>query len=245
MNLFFVADVSKDACRIIPNGSVNFVVTSPPYKAKDGYSLRLMRNLGEVIGRVLTFDGRVFLNFGQLKPKGGFSRPMDAARAFAVASGLERGQTIIWVKSLVVDGKQRGHYQPLPGGQVLNYCWEFVFTFHRKRPRPLDRLSVGVPFADKSNMKRGTRGKNGDLHCAGDVWFIPHKTTGATTKKAHGHEFPAELVRRCLKVSSAVPGDTLWEPFLGGGTSTRVAAELGLRVFGSDICPGAVTQAQR
>ncbi len=236
----FVADLRSASCDQIPGNSVDFIVTSPPYKPEDGYSTELMRNLGAVTGRVLRDDGRVFLNFGQLKPKGGFRRPMTAAAAFRSWGWLEHGQTIIWAKSIVVDGAQRGHYQPLNGEQVLNYCWEFIFTFHGKGPRPLDRLSVGVPFADKTNLKRGTRGKHGDLHCAGDIWFVPHKTTGATKKKGHGHEFPAELVRRCLKVAGAKAGDTVWEPFLGGGTTVRVAEELGLNVYGCDIRPEAV-----
>jgi len=242
MNLF-VADITTDPCDQIPDGAVDFVVTSPPYKTEDGFSFDLIRNLGQVTGRVLADDGRVFLNFGQLKPKGGFSRPLDTARTFAEASGLQQGQTIIWVKSLVIDDAQRGHYQPLQGDQVLNYCWEFIFTFHRKKPRPLDRLSIGTPFTDKSNMTRGTRGKNGDLHCGGDAWFVPHRTTGPTTKKAHGHQFPAQLVTRCLKVAGAKVGDTVWEPFLGSGTTVYVARSMGLEFYGCDICPAAVKNA--
>ncbi len=98
----------------------------------------------------------------------------------------------------------------------------------------MDRLSIGVGFTDKSNMKRGSRGKHGDLHCAGDVWFIPYTTTGSSKKKKHKYEFPEELVEKCLRISNLSPGDTVLEPFLGSGTTICVAKRLGLNAYGID-----------
>ena len=130
---------------------------------------------------------------------------------------------------------QRGHYQPITGtSKVLNYCWEPVFTLWKPPEPDFDRLAVGVPFTHKSNRTRGTRGRHGDLHCAGDVWFIPHKTTGKEKKKLHKHEFPEALAERALKVSGVQPGGTVFDPFLGSGTTAVVAKRLGLNVYGTD-----------
>jgi len=210
--------------------TVDLVVCSPPYKKKDGYSDDLMAALARVLAFVLKPGGRVFFNFGQLRE--GLDRPYHAAK---IASHLlTQGQTIAWVKSLVIDGKQRGHYTPLNTDKVLNYCWEPIFTFHRPPEPSLDRLAVGVPFADKSNMKRGSRGQHGDVHCGGDVWFLPHRTTGAKNKKRHPHEFPEELAERCIKVAGLPEGATVMDPFCGSGTTLCVAKRLGFNAFGVD-----------
>jgi site-specific DNA-methyltransferase (adenine-specific) len=209
----------------LPPAVVDLVVMSPPYKRKDGWHPRLMDCVGNLVGHMLKPGGRVFLNFGQLRED--YERPYVAAQALARGGNLRFGQTIAWVKSIAIDGHQTGHFQPINSDKILNYCWEPIFTLYKPPEPTFDRLSVGVPYADKSNLARGTRGKNGDLHCAGDVWFVPYSTTGSTTKKAHRHEFPEELVERCIRVANLPPGATVMDPFCGSGTTACVAKRLG------------------
>jgi site-specific DNA-methyltransferase (adenine-specific) len=253
----------------LPDESVDVMVTSPPYKTKDGYSHELMQRLGTIAGRVLKPGGLFFLNFGQLKES--FARPWDVQQTvFDYGNGdLQARQTIIWVKSIampswrhllldllkhhqknyVIEGLPagilkilkgpgetvaRGHVQPINSNKILNYCWEPIFVFAKPPVPDYDRLSIGVSFADKSNLKRGDRGKNGDLRCGGDIWFVPHRTTGKTHKKEHKDEFPEELVRRCLKLANLQPGAMVYEPFLGGGTTAKVALEMGFDAYGTD-----------
>jgi hypothetical protein len=140
---------------------------------------------------------------------------------------------------------QRGHYQPINSPYLMHYCWEYVFQFHKLPEPKLDRLSVGVPFTHKSNLTRGTRGKNGDLHCPGDIWFIPYQTTGRDKKKTHRYEFPEKLVEHALRVSGIHPGGTVIDPFLGSGTTVRVAKQLGLNAYGIDKSKRALTTTRR
>ena len=266
----------------IEDCSIDLVVTSYPYKRKDGYSAELMEALGRLLGRVMRPGARLFLNGGQLRES--FSRPFEARDLIEEHSGLVAGQTIAWVKSVALpcwrdgvlerakalakfmdssstwcsrpaarekladlqrylkgpgDLTQRGHYQPLGTEKVLNYAWEPIFTFYKPPELDLNRRAIGAPFTDKSNMKRGTRGQHGDLHCAGDVWFIPYRTTGAKAKKAssktaHAYGFPEELVERCIKVANMARGCTVYDPFLGSGTTALVARRLGMHTIGTD-----------
>jgi site-specific DNA-methyltransferase (adenine-specific) len=233
----------------IPDCSVDMIFTSPPYKRRDGYSHDLMEALGEVVGRVLRPGGRAFMNFAQLRE--GFARPYEARDIVETESGLEAGQTICWVKSLVVDGLQRGHYTPITmKSPTLNYGWEPIFTYYKPPELALSRLSLGVPFADKSNMKRGTRGKHGDLHCAGDVWFLPYRTTGKTKKKAtagmgNAYSFPVELPLRAIKLSNLARGCVIFDPFMGSGTTAVAARQLGMHAWGIEQDPGKVPVIQQ
>lgn len=230
---------------------IDVIVTSPPYKTKDGYSRALMTSLGRISGMVLKPGGRMFLNFGQLRE--GFFRPYEALSDVACGGGLVVGQTIAWIKSIAMPDPhcadksilfQRGHYQPINSDKILNYCWEPIFTLYKPPEPNFDRLSIGVRYADESNLKRGTRGKNGNLHCRGDAWFIPYKTTGSKEKKQHQHEYPEALVEKCLRVSGVQPGGTVLEPFCGSGTTAVVAKRMGLNAVVIDRDEEALQTAQ-
>lgn len=235
----------------LQDDSIDLAVTSPPYKRKDGYDPALMIALGCLLGRVLKPGARCFMNFGQLRE--GFARPFEARSIVESSGGLIAGQTIAWIKSIAMPDPatgelvQRGHYQPITmKSPTLNYCWEPIFTFFKPPESSIDRLSIGAPFADKTNMTRGTRGKHGDLHCAGDVWFVPYETTGQKKKKpssktAYAYGFPEGLVERCIKVSGILRGSVVFDPFLGSGTVAIVAKRLGMHAYGSDIDRNAIT----
>lgn len=134
------------------------------------------------------------------------------------------------------DLRQIGHYKPLAQSKTIsNYGHEYVFTFHKQGPRHLDRLAMGVPFSDESNLKRGTRGKHGNVHCKGDVWYVRYETTGPTKKKQHAYEYPEPLVEHCLRLAKCQPGDVVLDPFLGSGTTAAVAKRLGLNCYGIEL----------
>lgn len=249
----------ESGCPEIPDNSCDLVVTSPPYFMRDGYTDDLMLELGSVIGRVLKPGARAYMVFGQISE--GIDRPIEAQQLVKQGSTeLLAGQTIIWVKSIVSGGwvescgkcssaiavpeLSRGHFQPINSNRLLNYCWEYVFSFVKKpksKAVKLDRKAIGVPYSDKSNLKRWGSASD-DLHCPGDAWFIPYSTTGAKTKKSHRHEYPEELVDRIITMNRA-SGGIIFDPFLGGGTTLRVGARRGMYCYGYDIDKDAVNSA--
>ena len=86
----------------------------------------------------------------------------------------------------------------------------------------INRLAVGVPFKDKSNIARWGHAR--DKRCAGNVWHIPYKTVRSKAQKFdHPAGFPVELPERCIKLHG-IEGAVVLDPFLGAG-STLVAAE--------------------
>jgi len=134
--------------------------------------------------------------------------------------GFQLNDPIIWVKN---------HYKPIQGKKRLNNLTEFIFLLYKKQMPSLDRLSIGVPYIDKTNAKRFNNGQ--DLHCAGNVWYINYPTINNKNEKLHHDMFPLELPERCIKLSGLKNGIVL-DPFIGSGTTALASLKCGLNFIG-------------
>lgn len=207
-----------DGMKQIPNESIDLCVTSPPYKEKDGYSEGLMFMFLQHTYRILKKNSLLFLNFGHLSD--------DKFRPFKVCElafkfGFNLNDTITWIKN---------HYTPLNGKKHLNNLTEFIFVLYKDGMPDLDRLSVGIPYVDKSNVKRYANGR--DIKCGGNVWYIDIPTITKKSQRLHKDEFPEELPSRCIKLSNIPPGSLVLDPFMGSFTTAKVARDLGMNYIG-------------
>ena len=115
----------------------------------------------------------------------------------------------------------------------MHHNHEHIFHLTLNNNVDLDRLSIGIPFQDKTNIAR--RGHERDLRCRGNTWFIPYSTVKSKVQKFnHPGTFPVELPLWCIYLHG-VDAPTVLDPFVGTGT-TLVAAKLaGARGTGIDI----------
>jgi site-specific DNA-methyltransferase (adenine-specific) len=231
--------------------SVDLVVTSPPYnlgikysaykddQARDAY-LAWCLSWGEAIKRVLKDDGALFLNVGASP-----SNPMlphELAKAFA-DHVFTLQNTIHWIKSITIDegdeAISRGHFKPISSPRFLNDCHEYVFHFTKEGKTPIDRLAIGVPYADKSNIARWahTRNESRDRRCRGNTWFIPYKTIrDRDAERPHPATFPHQLVENCILLHGKKERITVLDPFVGIGSAAIAAQDLQVHQFiGFDI----------
>lgn len=233
--------------------SIDVIVTSPPYNLGIEYNLyddgeprqNYLNWMGEVfscLNRVLKESGHFFLNVGS-----SLVDPWVAMEvAFVVRKHFILQNHIIWVKSITVGEETRGHFKPINSPRFLNHNWEHLFHFTKTGAVPIDRLALGVPYMDKSNLTRGTRGKNGDRRCGGNVWFVPYETiSSGEAKGCHPAIYPEELVERCLKLAGASKGSVVLDPFLGTGTTLAVCQKLGIPGIGIEIDPAYVAFSAR
>jgi site-specific DNA-methyltransferase (adenine-specific) len=226
--------------RTMGTESVDVVVTSPPYNIGVAYRsyddkrpkrsyLDWLQEIGHQVGRVLKWDGSFFLNVGSTSTDPWVA--FDVALAFKEIFVLQN--TILWAKSVSIGADTVGHFKPITSRRFLNNNHESIFHFTKTGEVNIDRLSVGVPFKDKSNISRW--GHERDRRCAGNVWFIPYKTVRSKAQKFdHPAGFPVELPARCIKLHG-VKDATVLDPFAGTGTTLVAAESLGCNGIGIEI----------
>lgn len=220
--------------------SIDLVVTSPPYNiglryrsyddgGDRGEYLSWLKAIGVELKRVLRDDGSFFLNVA-----GTNSDPWiapDVANAMRDLFALQN--SIVWVKSISIGEESVGHFKPVNSRRYLNHTHEHVFHFTKEGTNPVDRLAVGVPFKDKSNIARW--GHASDRRCAGDVWFIPYQTIRSKAQRDHHPSpFPVELPERCIRLHGKDHA-TVLDPFLGVGATLLASQRLGCRGIGIEI----------
>ncbi len=230
------------ALPVLGAASVDVVVTSPPYNLDLAYGLYedrrseadyldWMMQVAQAVRRVLKADGSFFLNMS-----GSNSAPwlpfelIVRLRPFFVLQNH-----ITWIKSVSIGDDSTGHFKPLAGSRFLHHMHEHVFHLTLDGQVKLDRLAIGVPFKDKSNIAR--RGHAQDARCRGNTWFIPYETVQSRTAKFdHPGTFPLNLPRWCIRLHGR-PGAVVLDPFAGTGT-TLLAAELeGAEGIGIELDP--------
>jgi site-specific DNA-methyltransferase (adenine-specific) len=200
-----------EGMRRLAAGSVDVIVTSPPYnigKDYNSYDDKKPREdyldwIGEVAAgaaRVLADDGSFFLNIGG-KPRDPWI-PFDVVQRFRPHFELQN--VIHWVKSIAIEkedvgGYEKiagdiavGHYQPVNSARYLSQCHEHIFHFTKKGDVALDKLSVGVPYQDKSNIGRWKAAER-DLRDRGK--HLVHPLPDDPLLPATPDQFPGETPR--------------------------------------------------
>jgi site-specific DNA-methyltransferase (adenine-specific) len=250
---FYHADC-LEIFRQLPPHSVDVIVTSPPYNLGINYRtyddtlapadyLAWTSTWIAAAAQALRPDGSLFLNVG--------AKPSDPWTALDVAQAARphlRLQNLIhWVKSIAIErsaagaaaGLARdlavGHYKPINSERFLNDCHEFIFHFTPHGSTTLDRLALGVPYQDQSNIARWQAASEG-VRCRGNTWFIPYETIQRRDRdRPHPATFPSRLPEQCLLLHGLKRIELAMDPFTGLGSTAVACARLGLNFVGSDI----------
>lgn len=232
-------------------GSIDLVVTSPPYNLNLQYNLyddarteadylTWLVAVANGVKTVLKPDGSFFLNIA-----GSNSRPWVpfelVVRLRQIGFNLQNH--ITWVKSITVESESSGHFKPVPGKRFMHHNHEHIFHLTLTNAVELDRLSIGIPFQDKSNIAR--RGHARDLRCRGNTWFIPYPTVKTKAQKYwHPGTFPVELPLWCIYLHGRRDAVVL-DPFMGTGSTLVAAHYARARGIGIDIDPAYIDTARQ
>jgi site-specific DNA-methyltransferase (adenine-specific) len=246
----------------LTNGSVDLVVTSPPYNLGIDYRqyadrqdrqsyLNWCAKWSTQIRRILRVNGSFFLNVGSA-PSNPMLPHQIVIELTSASGGFFLQNTIHWIKSIAVedregDLKSHGHFKPINSKRFLNDCHEWVFHFTKTGRVELDRLAIGVPYQDKSNIARWSHTRGSDLRCRGNTWFIPYETIQSREKeRPHPATFPVQLAEWCVKLHGVSRVRTMLDPFLGIGNSAVAAQRCGVKRFiGFEIDETYIAEAKR
>lgn len=212
---------NQELIKNLQDSSIDISVYSPPYKDSDGFLDIDFGFLFSELYRVHKPNTLSWLNCGHLAH---FKERPFQVLFKALEAGWKLNDTIVWLKI---------QYSPIQGKKRVNNLTEFIFLLYKGGMPDLDRLAIGVPYKDKSNIGRYSQK---DLKCQGNLWIIPYETIQSKSQKLHNDRFPKQLVSNCIKLSGLKEG-TLLDIFAGSGTSLLVAEELGLNSVGFEKNP--------
>ncbi len=243
----------------ITDGTIDLVVTSPPYNLGIAYGrysdqqdresyLDWCHQWATHIRRILKPAGSFFLNLGASP-----SNPLLPHELILRLRDLFVLQnTIHWIKAITIQNEEgelvsRGHFKPISSPRYLNDCHEYIFHLTREGHTPIDRLALGVPYADKSNIARWSHTAGSDRRCRGNTWFIPYETIMRRDKdRPHPATFPIKLAENCIRLHGLRDDLVMLDPFLGIGNSALAARECGVAKFvGFEIDDAYLAEAKR
>ncbi len=227
----------------IADGSVQLVVTSPPYWQlkdygndnqigfNDTYELYI-NHLNAVWAecyRVLQDGCRLCINIGDQ-----FARSVYYGRykvipihseiiRFCETIGFDYMGSIVWQKptSMHTTGGAAvmGSY-PYPRGGIVKIDFEHILLFKKKGKAP----SVSKEKREASKLT--------DEEC--NTYFSSHWHINGEHQDRHIAVFPKELPLRLIKMFSFI-GDTVCDPFMGSGTTALAARDSGRNSIGYEI----------
>lgn len=211
-----------DAADVLPRlatGSVQLVVTSPPYNIGKAYEkmvsleqyLSFQEGIVRECHRALSDDGSICWQVGNYV-RDGEVVPLDSVMIPLFRSlGMKVRNRIIWSfgHGLHCANRLSGRHETVIWATKSNAYHFDLDTIRVPQKYPQKKYFKGPK---KGELSGNPLGKN-----PGDVWEISNVKHNHPEKTAHPCQFPEELVRR-LVLSLSRAGDLVLDPFSGSGT---------------------------
>lgn len=249
----FLGD-SREELTILPDNSVDLIVTSPPYadQRKNTYGgihpdkyVAWFLPISEQLLRVLKPTGTFILNIKEKVVDGERSTYVMELIMAMRKQGWLWTEEFIWHKKNSYPGKWPNRFRD---------SWERLLQFNKQRQFNMYQEEVMVPMGDwaktrlkklsdtdkiRDNSKVGSGfGKNISNWLDREKAYptnVLHLATECNNKK-HSAAFPEELPQWFIKLFTK-ENDTVLDPFMGSGTTLVVANRMKRNSIGIDIMP--------
>lgn len=236
--------VADTACLPLAAGNVDVIVTSPPYNVGVVYDassdtltadeyVACARRWSAEMWRVLRPDRRCWVNVAPSvtiddhdRPGGNHSGRTKAPRlpllhvwqSALAAAGFTLIDVVAWHR-IGNNSTAWGSWQS-PTAPNLRGNWEAIIV-----------ACKGGWARETPPGRRDEKDTDGSWQAmCSTVWTFPP----AARNGSHPAPFPPELARRCIRLSTW-PGELVFDPFAGSGTTLRVTEQLRRRAVGTDL----------
>jgi len=244
-NVLYNEDCVEGMRKHIPDKSIDLTVTSPPYdnlREYDGYSFDFESTANELF-RITKIGGVVVWVVGDETRD--FCESLTSFKQaiyFVEHAGFKLLDTMIY--------KKKGGPSPYPNLRRYAPWFEYMFVFVRgAKPATFN------PIKDKKNKIHGVmntgnpaRQKDGSTKDAGsymrpkysmrcNVWeYNVGKNSSTSDSIAYDHPaiFPEQLAEDHI-ISWSNPGDIVLDPFIGSGTTAKMALKNDRKYIGFEI----------
>ena len=243
---------SKELLKLLPDNSVDLIVTSPPYadQRKDTYGgihpdkyVKWFLPISAQLLRVLKPTGTFILNIKE--------KVVDGERSIYVMELIleMRKQGWLWTEEFIWHKK---NCYPGKWPNRFRDAWERLLQFNKSRKFNMYQEEVMVPMGDwansrlrnlsetdktRDNSKVGSGfGKNISNWVTRDKAYptnVLHLATECSNKN-HSAAFPEGLPEWFIKLFTK-ENDTVLDPFMGSGTTLIVANRMKRNSIGIDI----------
>lgn len=233
----FCGDNLKIIREQIPNDHVQLTVTSPPYddlRTYNGFSWDF-EGLARELYRVTKPGGVLVWVVADATVEGSETGTSFRQALYFKECGFNLHDTMIYEKAGTgACGSNLAYWQ----------TFEYMFVFSKGRPEVVNRLtqpnmSVGAKQTKGRVKADGTDKdfKHREVKAEGvrtNIWRYNVNKYGMESEWKHPAKFPFLLVRDHI-LSWSNPGDTVFDPFLGSGTTGKMAVLNDRHFIGCEI----------
>lgn len=214
-----------DTMRRLPDEVVHLTVTSPPYdnlRTYNGYDFPF-EAIAEELYRVTTEDGIVVWVVGDAVINGSETGSSFRQALYFMELGFKLHDTMIFEKNSSTFPAKRT-------GNRYTQIFEYMFVFAK------GKVEASL-ICDKANKWAGHKDFSGklknpvpDFSPRTNIWKFVTSFNGVK----HPAPFPEELVKDHI-ITWSEPGSIIYDPFMGSGTTAKVAKLTDRFFIGSEI----------
>ena len=227
----------------IPSGSIDLTVTSPPYDnlrtyngGVDQWCFEKFQAISKELYRITKSGGVVVWVVNDATINGSETGTSFKQALYFKECGFNLHDTMLWKKDSCAFPDSVRYYQN----------FEYMFVLSKGKPKTFN------PIEDRKNKYAGMnvhgtfRNKDGtttnrseawkssvckDFGCRFNVWEIPSEKANRT---GHPAVFPKQIANDHILTWSN-PGDIVFDPFLGSGTTAVAAVNTGRHYIGFEL----------
>lgn len=219
------AENCLDTMARLPDGCIDATITSPPYddlRKYNGYSFDF-EAIAKELYRITKQNGVVIWVVGDATKGGSETGTSFRQALYFLSLGFRLHDTMIYEKNSPA-------YPARRDGNRYTQIFEFMFVFSKGAPK-------ANLICDKPNKWAGYKDFSGKLKNPVPE-FSPRNNVWRYVTSFNGVKHPAPFPEKLAEdhiLSWTNPGDVVYDPFLGSGTTAKMAKLNGRHFIGSEI----------